>query len=339
MGWKWNLPASAWYAQHFWEHYEFGQDKEYLKKVAYPYMKEVCHYWQDHLKELPDGRLVAPKGWSPEHGPSDVDGVSHDQQLIWDLFSNTIQATKVLGIDADFSKKISQMRDKLVGPKIGKWGQLQEWMEDIDDPNDDHRHVSHMFAVYPGRQISPAKTPQFVKAAAVSLKARGFGKAVGWANAWKAALWARLLDADTAYSYFHQEISANAFSNLWNGCWPGRVFQIDGNFGITAAAIEMLMQSHAGEIHLLPALPKAWGTGSVRGLRARGGFEVDIQWSRGVLFAAKIRSGKGNLCRLHTSIPVSVKYRGKTIKTDQVEKGVITFPTKEGYEYVIVGSR
>ena len=195
-------------------------------------------------------------------------------------------------MDADYRKKLSGMRDKLVGPKIGKWGQLQEWMVDRDDPKDQHRHVSHMFAVYPGRQISRSKTPEFAEAAAVSLKARGFGTVVGWSNAWKTALWARLLDAENAYTFYHKEVSANAYPNLWNGCWPGRVFQIDGNFGITAGAIEMLLQSHAGEIHLLPALPKAWATGSVSGLRARGDFTVDIRWKDGQLDEATIHAGK-----------------------------------------------
>ncbi|MCF7975926.1 MAG: glycoside hydrolase family 95 protein [Phycisphaerae bacterium] len=307
MGWKWNLPASAWYAQHFWEHYAFGQDRPYLETVAYPYLKEVCHYWEDHLKTLPDGRLVAPDGWSPEHGDTE-DGVSYDQQIIWDLFSNTIEAAEALGTDADFRKKLSGMRDRLVGPKIGQWGQLQEWMEDKDDPNDQHRHVSHMFAVYPGRQISLSQTPELARAAAVSLKARGFGTVVGWANAWKTALWARLLDAENAYTYYHKEVSANAFPNLWNGCWPGRIFQIDGNFGITAGAIEMLLQSHAGEIHLLPALPTAWATGSVKGLRARGGFDVDMQWKDGELVSAALHSRPGSQC--------TVRYRDKRLNLD-----------------------
>ena len=335
MGWKWNIPASAWYARHFWEHYAFGQDKKYLATVAYPYLKEVCHYWEDHLKTLPDGRLVAPNGWSPEHGPTE-DGVSHDQQIIWDLFTNTIASAEALRADADYRKKLSGMRDKLVGPKIGKWGQLQEWMVDRDDPKDQHRHISHMFAVYPGRQISLSKTPGLAKAAAVSLKARGFGTVVGWANVWKTALWARLLDAENAYTFYHKEVSANAYPNLWNGCWPGRVFQIDGNFGITAGAIEMLLQSHAGEVHLLPALPKAWASGSVRGLRARGGFEVDIEWKAGELTKALIRSKKDNVCRLRTSVPVVLESRGKKIKMDKIEEGLIAFRTKEAQEYLIL---
>jgi len=322
MGWKWNIPASAWYAQHFWEHYAFGRDKEYLAAVAYPYLKEVCQYWEDHLKTLPDGRLVAPNGWSPEHGPTE-DGVSHDQQLIWDLFTNTIQAAEELGVEAEYRQKLSGMRDKLVGPKIGKWGQLQEWMVDRDDPKDRHRHVSHMFAVYPGRQISRSKTPEFAEAAAVSLKARGFGTVVGWSNAWKTALWARLLGAEHAYTFYHKGISANAYPNLWNGCWPGRVFQIDGNFGITAGAIEMLLHSHAGEIHLLPALPKAWATGSVSGLRARGDFTVDIRWKGGQLDEATIHAGKKALRT------IAVVFNGKRKVLHVAPGQAVTMPLKD----------
>ncbi len=335
MGWKWNIPASAWYARHFWEHYAFGRDKHYLKTVAYPYLKEVCRYWEDRLKLLPDGRLAAPDGWSPEHGPTE-DGVSYDQQIIWDLFSNTINAAEELGIDEEYRGTISEMREKLVEPRIGKWGQLQEWMVDRDDPDDRHRHISHMFAVYPGRQITPSRTPDLAKAAAVSLKARGFGTVVGWANAWKTALWARLLDAEKAYMFYHKEVSANAYPNLWNGCWPGRVFQIDGNFGITAGGIEMLLQSHAGEIHLLPALPKAWATGSVNGLRARGGFEVAMKWKEGELMHAAIRSKRDAVCTLRTSVPVTVENRGKRIKTEKIEEGLISFPAKEARKYLII---
>jgi len=328
MGWKWNITASAWYAQHFWEHYAFGRDKHFLETVAYPYLKEVCHYWEDHLKELPDGRLVAPDGWSPEHGPVE-DGVSYDQQIIWDLFTNTIEASKELNIDEDFREKIAGMRSRLVGPKIGRWGQLQEWMVDRDDPDDQHRHVSHMFAVYPGRQISWSQTPEFAEAATVSLNARGFGTVVGWANAWKTALWARLMDAENAYTYFHKEVSANAYPNLWNGCWPDRVFQIDGNMGITAGAIEMLLQSHAGEIHLLPALPKEWGTGSVKGLRARGNFKVDMEWENGVLKSAVLFSENGGKCKvrigeelIELNLEEGEKYR---IKFQNLSTGLVLF--------------
>ena len=164
---------SAWLCQNLWDHYAFTQDVEYLKRYAYPVMKEISEFWVDHLKELPDGTLVAPDGRSPEHGPEKSDGVSYDQQLCWDLFSNVIEASEVLGADPDYRKELIAKRKKLLGPKIGKWGQLQEWMEDIDDPKDTHRHINHMIAVYPGRQIHPNTTPKLAEAAKVSLIARG----------------------------------------------------------------------------------------------------------------------------------------------------------------------
>jgi alpha-L-fucosidase 2 len=192
--WQWIESGSAWCMQNLWDHYTFTGDKEYLRTLAYPMMKEVCEFWQDRLKALPDGTLVAPNGFSPEHGPRE-DGVSHDQQLIWDVFNNTVAATDALGVDREFRNDIAAKRDKLLAPKIGKWGQLQEWMVDRDDPKDDHRHMSHLVALHPGNQITMQKTPALAEAARVSLNARG-DVSTGWSTAWKINLWARLHDGD-----------------------------------------------------------------------------------------------------------------------------------------------
>lgn len=332
--------GSPWLSQHLFEHYRFTGDKTFLRDTAYPLMKGAAEFCLDWLVEK-DGVLVTAPSTSPENvyiHPAGYKGTvtiasAMDMQIIWDLFTNLVEAAKVLNIDTDFARLLEEKMAKLNPMKIGKKGNLVEWYDDWEDEDPQHRHVSHLFGLHPGRQISPLLDPKFAEASRKTLEIRGDG-GTGWSKAWKINFWARLLDGDHAYKMYQELLKGSTMNNLFDTHPP---FQIDGNFGGTSGVGEMLMQSHLGFIQPLPALPATWKQGSVKGMVARGNFVVDMQWKDGVLSVAEILSRLGNVCVLRTSMPLTVKgVKFFSTKVEGEGGGYETaFSTVAGKKYVI----
>lgn len=336
----WTLGA-AWLCLHMWEHYEYGLDDAFLEQI-YPTLKESAQFFVDFLTETEDGLLVLNPSVSPENtyllpnGQSGTlcIGASMDSQILYELFTACAEAAKKLGIDSSEQELWHNMRARLPEPAIGKHGQIQEWMEDYEEAEPGHRHISHLFALHPGKRFTVRGTPEWANAARVTLDQRlaSGGGHTGWSRAWIINFWARLEDGEKAYANVQDLLSHSTLPNLFDNHPP---FQIDGNFGGAAGITEMLLQCHAGSLHVLPALPEAWPHGEVTGLRARGGFEVDIRWSNGLLVEACIRAGAANSCVVQSSIPLIVRKDGHEVKDVFSKDGLVSWTVSAGSEYVL----
>lgn len=370
--------GGAWLSQHLWDHYAYTGDRTYLKSYAYPLMHDAAQFCLDWLVDDKQEHLVTAPSTSPENVFVTENGqkgsvsvaTTMDMALIWDVFSNVIQASEQLGVDADFRQKLLDAKKKLFPLQIGKRGNLQEWYKDWTDEDPQHRHVSHLYALHPGREVSPLTTPALADAARKTLEIRGDG-GTGWSKSWKINFWARLHDGNHAYKLLRELLKLTGMEGTdyanGGGTYPNLLcahppFQIDGNFGGTSGIGEMLLQSHDGVVNLLPARPDSWASGEVKGLKARGGYELDMTWANGKLTRVVVRSALGGNCRLRVpnaltatgndtlksatgpnpnpfyALPIS-QYRTALPETPTNGAVVYDLATVAGKEYVLIGIR
>jgi alpha-L-fucosidase 2 len=343
--------GGAWMVNGLWEHYEYTQDKNFLNEL-YPVMKGSVEFFMDFLIPHPNGKwLVTNPSTSPENFPGSPGngryfdevtgsmipgtticaGSSIDMQILTDLFGYYIKACKIMNVDAEFSNKVGDARKKLVPPQIGKDGALQEWADDWEQLEKNHRHYSHLYGLYPGNVLSPIKTPEFMNACKAVLEQRGDG-GTGWSRAWKVGLWARLKDGDRADKIFKGYLKEQAYPQLFAKCFTP--LQVDGSMGMTAGISELLVQSNEGYIELLPALPSEWKEGSFNGVCTREGFEISFSWKDGRLTKLSVLSKQGRVCRVRANVPLKATTKG--LKMSTKEPGIIEFATTQGQRYEFV---
>jgi alpha-L-fucosidase 2 len=312
------VSGGAWLCHHLWEHYQFTQDLNFLKNKGYPIMKEAALFFNSFLiKDPVTGYLISTPSNSPEQGGL-VAGPTMDHQIIRDLFKNVIAASELLNVDASLRKTLQEKYAQIAPNQIGRYGQLQEWMQDVDDSSNKHRHVSHLWGLYPGNEINWDETPALTKAARQSLIFRG-DAATGWSLGWKINFWSRFKDGDHTFKMIQMLMSpaitgAGSYPNLFDAHPP---FQIDGNFGGAAGIGELMVQSHTQYIDILPALPAALPNGEVKGICARGGFVLDMQWKDGKLVKLIVHSKTGN--------PLKIRYNGAVVTMKTIANGIYQF--------------